>query len=174
MSPPVSVWLSLASSLAICGLFLPDRHTCRPTRAWFESSLFAWVLSLAFVTCCIALLLSFHGAWSRRVIRSFQLKVLQYLPDMSLTRLDCDAVTTPYNDTGQYYSTLVKVCIFPSTCFWIWYFLDIILTRNSTAGRCPPFMMSSPCTVTATCSPLMQPCHTHKHAIPLVNLRSLS
>ena len=35
--------------------------------------------------------------------------------------------------------------------------------------------MSSPCTdCHAMCSPLMQPFHTHEHALPLVNLRSLS
>ena len=43
-------------------------------------SLFATVLHLAFATPCVALILPFHGAWSRRVIRSLQLKTLQSLP----------------------------------------------------------------------------------------------
>ena len=34
--------------------------------------------------------------------------------------------------------------------------------------------MSSPCTVATMCPPLMQPCHTHGHEIPRVNLRSLT
>ena len=34
--------------------------------------------------------------------------------------------------------------------------------------------MSSPCTVATICLPLMQPCHTYGHVIPVVNLRSLS
>ena len=46
--------------------------------------------------------------------------------------------------------------------------------RNSTASRSPPIVMSSPCTVATTSSPLLQPLHTHGHALPLVNLRSLS
>ena len=74
-------------------------------------SLSASVLSLAFVTSCVALTLPFHGAWRRRVIRSFQLKILQHLPAVSLIRLDCDAVTTPFNEPIQYSSTLLKVCV---------------------------------------------------------------
>ena len=46
--------------------------------------------------------------------------------------------------------------------------------RNSTTDRSPPIVMSSPCTVATICLPLMQPCHTHGHAIPLVNFKSLS
>ena len=46
--------------------------------------------------------------------------------------------------------------------------------RSSTADCSPPIVMSSQCTVATMCSPLMQTCHTHGHAIPLVNLRSLS
>ena len=79
------------------------------------------------------------------MIRSFHL---------SLVRPDCDAVTTPFNDTIQYSSTLLKVCVFPNHLL-----LDVL---------------SSPCTVATIRSPLMQPSHTQGHAIPLVNLRSLS
>ena len=61
----------------------------------------------------------------------------------------------------------------PVTCFFISYVLDIILMRNSTADGSPPTGMSSPCPVATICAPLMQPCHTHGHAIPRVNLRSL-
>ena len=62
----------------------------------------------------------------------------------------------------------------PTTCFLISYLLGIILKRKSTAERSQPIVMSSPCTVATTCTPLMQPLHTHGDAIPLVNLRSLS
>ena len=62
----------------------------------------------------------------------------------------------------------------PSTCFLISYFLDIILMRDSTADRCPPIVVSSPCTVATMSSPLMRPLHTHGHALPLVNPRPLS
>ena len=34
--------------------------------------------------------------------------------------------------------------------------------------------MSSPCTAAKTCSPLMQPCHTQRHTVPLVTSRSSS
>ena len=104
MSPLVSAWLSLASSLAIYGLSLPSPSPCRPAHAWIESVLVGLVFSLASVISCIALILPFHGAWSRRVIRSFRLKILQYLPDMSL------APSRPpfINVTIRYSSTLLK------------------------------------------------------------------
>ena len=46
-------------------------------------------------------------------------------------------------------------------------FMKSFFVRSSTADR-------SPCTVATIWSPLLHPCHTHGHAIPLVNLRSLS
>ena len=106
-------------------------------------------------------------AWSRCVIRLFQLKILQYLPDTSLIRLDRDAIATPLDDTIQ--DSNSRSASSPITCFLISYFLDIIFMRHSTAHRSPPILMSSPCRVATTCSALMQPCHTHGHAIPLVN-----
>ena len=45
---------------------------------------------------------------------------------------------------------------------------------SSTTDRSPPIVMSSQCTIATICLPSMQPCHTHGHAIHLVNLRSLS
>ena len=55
--------------------------------------------------------------------------------------------------------------------------LDLVFSRSlfdEKFHRSPPIVMSSPCTVATIRVPLMQPCHTHGHAIPLVNLRSLS
>ena len=41
--------------------------------------------------------------------------------------------------------------------------------RNSTAVRCPPIVMSSPCTVATTSSPLMRPLHSASSGpVPLV------
>ena len=62
----------------------------------------------------------------------------------------------------------------PIKSFLISHFLDLFLMRNSTTDRSPQIVMSSLFTVATICLPLMQPCHTHGHAIPLVNLRSLS
>ena len=75
MSSPVSAWLSLASSPAICGL-CRHRHTCRPTRAWIESV----PVRIGSYACFRHFSHVPHSsfAWSRRVIRSFQLKILQY------------------------------------------------------------------------------------------------
>ena len=108
------------------------------------------------------------------MIRSLQLKILQYLPDVSLIRLDCDSVTTPFNDRFNMLPLFSRSASSPITCFLISYFLSICMLRNSTVDRSPPIGMSSPCTVAPICLPLMQPCHTHGHAITLVNLRSLS
>ena len=82
--------------------------------------------------------------------------------------------TTPLDDTIQDSSNLLEVRSFTCHLFLDLVFLDIILMRSSTADRSPPIVMSSLCTVATMCSPLMRPCHTHEHAIPLVNLRSLS
>ena len=90
MSPPVSAWLSLASSPAICSRFLSSPSP------------------LGVVTAYIALILPFHGAWSRRVVRSFQLKTIRCLPDVSLIHLSRDAVTT----RGQKKHYLVKLPIY--------------------------------------------------------------
>ena len=126
MSPPVSAWLSLASSPAICGLSLSSPS----------------VLSLALVTPCIALILPFHGAWSRRVIRSFgvcsfQLKTLQYLPDVPLIRLNCGA-SRPHSMTRfNIVALFSKSASSPITCFLISCLLEIFLMRNSTADRSP-------------------------------------
>ena len=91
--------------------------------------LVASVLSLAFVTPCVALILPLHGAWSRRVIRSFQLKILQYLPDVLLIRLYCDAVTTP-SMTRFNIPLFSKSASSPIFCFLISDFLDILLMRK--------------------------------------------
>ena len=112
-----------------------------------------------------------HRTWGRRVIRSFQHKILQYPPDTSLIRLDCDVVTTPFNDTIQYSPTTASS---PITFFLISYFPGFISMRISTTDPFPPIVMSSSCTVVKICSSLMQPCCTREHAIHLVNLRSLS
>ena len=86
-------------------------------------SLSASVLSLAFVISCVDLILAFHSAWSRKVIRLF--KIRQYLPDVSLVCLDCDAVATQLDDTIQDSSALLKVCIFLNHLF-----LDLISSSN--------------------------------------------
>ena len=92
------------------------------------------------------------------------------LCDMPLICLNCDSVTVPVNDTVEYSPALLEIWVSPEYLF----FLDIMLTRNSTAVRCPPIVMSSPCTVATTSSLLMRPLHTHGHALPLVNPRPLS
>ena len=100
-------------------------------------------LSLAFIPPT-------HSTWSRRVVRSLQLEaclcsVSIVMPSRShsMTRL---CIVPLYSRSGSH----------PSTCFLISYFLDIVLMRNSTAVRCPPIVMSSPCTVATTSSPLMR------------------
>ena len=100
-----------------------------------------------------------------------QLEALHCLSDVPLICLNCDAFAIPFNDTIEHFCALLEVP--PSTFFLISYFLDIILMRNSTAVRCPPIVMSSPCTVATTSSPLMRPLHTHGQALPLVNPRPL-
>ena len=97
------------------------------------------------------------------MICSFQLKIFFVMPLRShpMTRFN---ILPLFSRSGSS----------PITCFLISYFLDIILTRNSTTDRSPPIVMSSPCTVATICLPVLQPCHTHGHALPLVNLRSLS
>ena len=74
----------------------------------------ASVLPLAFIPSCAALILPFHGARSRRATCSFQLEVFQYLSDVSLIRLECEAATIPFNDAIQYSSALLKVRVFPN------------------------------------------------------------
>ena len=62
-------------------------------------------------------------ASSRCVIRLFQLKDLQYLPDMSLVRLDRDSVATPLGDTIQDSSNVFQVRIFTYRLF-----LDLVVS----------------------------------------------
>ena len=50
----------------------------------------------------------------------------------------------------------------------------IILMGSSTADRSPSIVMLSTCTDAPASSPLKWPFHTHGHALPLVNLRSLT
>ena len=114
MSPPVSAWLSLASSSAICGRSLSSPSLCRPIRAWSGSVPVRLGSLPCFHPFLRRLLRPFNGAWSRRVACSFQLKVYQHLSDVSLVRLDGHAVTIPFNDTIQYSSALLKVCVFPN------------------------------------------------------------
>ena len=109
------------------------------------------------------------------MVRSLQLEAFHDLSDIPLIYLNCDAIAIPFNDTVEYSPALLEVWVSPpSTCFLISYFLDIILMRNSTAVRCPPIVMSSPCTVATTSPPVMRPLHTHGHALLLVSLRPLS
>ena len=58
-----------------------------------------------------------NGTWSRIVVRSFQLETLQYLSDVPLVRLHCDAVTTPFNDTIQYSALFSRSASSPITFF---------------------------------------------------------
>ena len=74
-----SMFLSSSSrhrlSCAVCSC--RHRHLCRPPHAWFEPvPVRIGSQPCFFVTSCIALLLPFHGAWSRIVLRPFQLKIL--------------------------------------------------------------------------------------------------
>ena len=94
------------------------------------------ILSISFIIPCADLILAFHGTWSRSVVRSFQLKTLQYLPDVPLVRLNCDAATTSLDDPIQYSSTLLKVCVFSNHLL-----LDLIFPRYLTAEKfhCRPF-----------------------------------
>ena len=46
------------------------------------------------------------------MICSLQLEVFQYLSDVSLIRLECEAATIPFNDAIQYASALRKVSAF--------------------------------------------------------------
>ena len=93
------------------------------------------VLPLAFI----------YRTWSRRVVCSLQL--------IPLIGLNCDAVAIPFNDTVEYSPALLEVWVFPEFLFPDLTLWDIILMKNSTAVRCPPIVMSSPCTV-ATMSSL--------------------
>ena len=97
------------------------------------------------------------------MVRSLQLEALHYLSDMPLICLNSDAVTIPFNDAVEYSPALLEVWSPPSTCFLISYFLDIILMRDSTADRCPPIVMSSPCTV-ATMSSSLDAASPHARA----------
>ena len=95
------------------------------------------------------------------------------LPDMSLIRLNCDAVATPFNDTIQYSCVLLKVCVFLNHLI-----LDLVFSRYLFDECFHHRPLSADCRlrtrVVSICSPLMQSCHTHGHALLLVNLRSLS
>ena len=51
------------------------------------------------------------------MIRSLQVKILQYLYDMFLVRLDRDAVASLLDDTSQDSSTLLEVRIFTDHLF---------------------------------------------------------
>ena len=99
---------------------------------------------------------------------------LHYLSDMPLICLNSDAVTIPFNDAVEYSPALLEVWVSPEYLFPDLILLDIILMWYSTADRCPPIVMSSPCTVATTSSPLMCPRHTHGRATPRVSLRSLN
>ena len=79
-----------------------------------------------FVVCWLCFCCVFDvTSQSRRVIRSFQLKILQHLSDVSLIRLDCDTVTTALNDTIQYSAIHLKVCVFRCRIRLVLYSLDI-------------------------------------------------
>ena len=106
----------------------------------FELSLFTLCLPLAFITSRIVLILLIPVVWSRCVSRLFQLKILEYQPDMSLIRLDRHAVATPLDGTTQD-SSFSRSPSSPVTCVLISYFLDIILMRSPTADRSPPIVM---------------------------------
>ena len=101
--------MSSRSSSVICTLFLSSPASSQscldchyPCSHWFSPS----------ITSCIVLILLVHVAGSRCVIRSFQPKILQHLPDVSLIRVDRDAVATTPDDTVQDCSTPLKVCVF--------------------------------------------------------------
>ena len=64
--------------------------------------------SLAFIPPC-------RIAWSRRVVRSFQLEALHYLSDMPLICLNCDSVTVPFSDAVEYSPALLEIWVSPST-----------------------------------------------------------
>ena len=136
----------------------------------FGSTLFLFTMSLVLTstTSCIVLLL-IRVAWSRCVIRLLQFKNLQYVPDMSLVRLDRDVVATPLDDPVQRILLIFsESAASPIWDFLISYVLDVILVRSSTADRSPPIVMSSSFTDDTICSLLMQPCYTR------MDTRSLS
>ena len=130
-----------------------------------DVSLSSSVLTLAFI-------LPLRGTRCRGVIRSLQLKTF------SLTCLWSASIVMPSRFHAMTRFSILPLFssagFSPITCFLMSYLFDIILMRSSTADRSPPTVMSSPCTVATMSSPLMHPRHTHGHAIPRVNLRSLS
>ena len=69
----------------------------------------ASVLSLAFIPPC-------QIAWSRGVVRSFQLEALHYLSDMPLICLNCDSVRV-FNDTVECSPALLEVWVSPEYLF---------------------------------------------------------
>ena len=93
---------------------------------------------LASISSCIVLLLV-HVAWRRCVIRLIQLKILQYLRDMSLTRLDRDVVATPLDDTIEDSSNLLEIRIFTHHQFldlaFSWYNFDEEIHRRSSSQQ---------------------------------------
>ena len=48
------------------------------------------------------------------MIRSFLFEAFEYLPDVSLVCLDCDAVAILFDDAVQYSSTLLEVWVSPN------------------------------------------------------------
>ena len=107
----------LSSALSSCRHHHPaSAQSCLVWRCtcshWFSPSLPS--------SSCIVLVFLVHVPWSRYAI--------QYLPHVTLTRLDRDAVATPLADTIQGSSSLLEVRIFNNHLLidfvFSWYHFD--------------------------------------------------